>query len=192
MPFLWELFLRFLLIGIVGFGGGTAILPLVVETARDIGFGDEQIAEMLTLTQVSPGALAINAATYCGYTSAGFFGAAVAIVGIILPSFILVTIAFYFLKRFQDSLAINAAFMGIRPVTVAFVAAAMIYIAEVSLFTGDLSVSTIVEKGVAFIAPIPLAIFAVAAVLGGRFKISPILLVLAGGAVGVIGAAFAQ
>jgi hypothetical protein len=83
-------------------------------------------------------------------------------------------------------LAVNAAFMGIRPVTVAFVATAMVYIAEVSLFNGNVNADVIREMGLSFIAPAPLAIFVVAAILGGRFKVSPILLMLAGGAVGAV------
>jgi chromate transporter len=187
MPHLLELFLRFLLIGLMGFGGGNAILPLIVDTVRAMGgFDDETIAEMLALAQTSPGAIAINAATYTGLNTAGAIGVLVALTAIITPSFALVFMAVHLLERNRDSLVVNAAFTGIRPVTVAFVAAAVIYIGELSIFNGNMDVSSVQEMGWQFLAPIPVGIFVVSAVLGGRFKLNPIIPVVAGGVIGAL------
>ena len=103
MAFL-KLFLIFFRIGFFSFGGGYAMLPLIYQSAQDFGLmSGTQFSDLVALSQVTPGPIAINAATYVGYQYAGIGGAAAATAGIILPSFLLVFLVLHFLRRFRES-----------------------------------------------------------------------------------------
>ncbi len=183
---LLSLFLVFLRIDLVGFGGGYAMLPLIFQSVQEFGMmSAQEFADLVALSQVTPGPVAINAATYVGFNTAGFAGAAVATLGIVTPSFILVYLVAHFLERFKESTIIESAFTGIRPATVGLIAAAFIYICEASVFYGSFSFENIMRMGYHYIEPIGLVILVIAAVANGKFKINPIILTLAGGAAGI-------
>ena len=102
MKTLVDLFLTFAKIGLVGFGGGAAILPLIYQGMLDFNSMDpEEFAELFAISQATPGPMAVNAATFSGFETAGIPGAVAATVGVALPSFILVGICLRFLSRYQ-------------------------------------------------------------------------------------------
>ena len=167
---LW-LFLMFFRIGIFGFGGGYAMLPLVFQSVQAFGvMTQEEFSNLVALSQITPGAIIVNAATYVGFNYAGVPGALAAIFGVTLPSFILVLTTMFFLKKFKESKGLQAALSGIRPAVVGLIAAAAVFIAESSLIGGPLLV--------------PGAIFVCTIVLIGRFKIHPIIIMIGMGVVG--------
>ena len=89
-----KLFLLFAKIGVVGFGGGNAMLPLIYQGANNLNLMSEsEFSNLVAIAQVTPGPIAVNAATYVGYNTAGFAGALVATFGVALPSFVLVMIS---------------------------------------------------------------------------------------------------
>lgn len=92
----------------------------------------------MALSQVTPGPMAVNAATYVGFNYAGIPGAMVATLGVCLPAFILMIIVFKFIQRFNDSKGIQGAMTGIRPVTVALIGTAAIFVSETVLVKGPL------------------------------------------------------
>ena len=113
---LFALFFAFLKIGAFTFGGGYAMIPLIqretVEKQKWIS--DDDILEIIAIAESTPGPIAINSATFIGYRVAGFWGSFVATFGVVLPSFVIITIISYVLNEFQHLKAVTYAFNGIR------------------------------------------------------------------------------
>jgi len=165
-----KLFLVFAKIGVFGFGGGMAMLPMIYQGAKDFQLmSHSEFSDLVAISQVTPGPLAVNAATYVGYNCAGLEGALVATFGVALPSFILVLVTCYFINKFKQSKAIEGAFVGIRPVTVGLIAAAVVFMGQ-SAFVS--------------LAPVPILICIISVVLIGKFKVNPILIVIGSGLIG--------
>ena len=183
---LLSLFLVFLRIDLVGFGGGYAMLPLIFQSVQEFSIMTaEEFANLVALSQITPGPVAINAATYVGYSTAGFPGAAVSTLGIVIPSFILVYLVSHFMEKFKESSVIESAFTGIRPATVGLIAAAVIYICEVSVFRDSFTFENVIGMGYHYIEPIGLIIMVLSLIIYGKFKVNPIILTLAGGVAGI-------
>ena len=126
-----SLFAMFFRIGLFSFGGGLAMLPLIFQSVQDFGMMTAaEFSDLVALSQVTPGPIAVNAATYVGFNGAGIPGALAATLGVSLPSFILILIVVKFLERFQESKGIQGAFLGIRPVTVGLIASAVLFVGE--------------------------------------------------------------
>lgn len=111
-----RLFWAFFKIGAFTFGGGYAMIPLiqkeVVEKQKWVT--DDDILEILAIAESTPGPIAINSATFIGYRTAGFWGSFSATLGVVLPSFIIITIIAYLLRGFADIKVVQYAFFGIR------------------------------------------------------------------------------
>lgn len=114
-------------IGLFTFGGGYAMLPLIqretVENKKWIS--DEDILDIVAIAESTPGPIAINAATFVGYRVGGFLGALAATVGIVLPSFVIITAISFALVKFQDVRWIRFAFNGIRAGVLALIVKAL-------------------------------------------------------------------
>lgn len=113
---IFQLFLIFLKIGAFTFGGGYAMIPLfqkeVVENKKWIT--DEDILEIIAISESTPGPIAINSATFIGYKICGFWGSFFATLGVVLPSFLLIFFISFILKEFESLKAVKYAFNGIR------------------------------------------------------------------------------
>ena len=113
---LWRIFLSFFKIGAFTFGGGYAMIPLIqkeaVETRKWVT--DEDILEIIAIAESTPGPVAINAATFVGYRTAGFWGAVFATMGVVLPSFAIILIIAFLLDNFMEYKAVQYAFKGIN------------------------------------------------------------------------------
>ena len=111
-----DLFLTFMKIGAFTFGGGYAMIPLIqreiVEEKKWISETD--LMDMVAIAESTPGPIAINSATFVGHQVGGFWGAFCATLGVILPSFVIITVISYVLKQFESLRAVKYAFMGIR------------------------------------------------------------------------------
>lgn len=165
-----NLFFVFFRIGAFTFGGGYAMLPLI---EREIVFvyqwlTQEEFIDIFAISQMSPGPIAINAATFVGYRFSGVLGALFATFGVVLPSFILVTNLAKVIQRNKNSLYLKGIFAGIRPAVIGLISAACL-----SMF----HISVVDYKG-AIIAILIFAIFI-------RTKIHPIILILFSGLLGV-------
>ena len=112
----WQLFLTFAKIGGFTFGGGHAMIPLIqretVENKKWIT--DDDILEIIAIAESTPGPVAINSATFVGYRTAGFFGAAAATFGVVLPSFVIILAIAYLMDTFMEIKAVQYAFRGIN------------------------------------------------------------------------------
>ncbi len=124
---LWLLFATFFRIGAFTFGGGYAMIPLiqkeVVETRKWIT--DDDILEVIAIAESTPGPIAINSATFVGYKVAGVLGSLCATLGVVLPSFTVITIIYYLLREFSDIPAVQYAFFGIRAGVLALILKAL-------------------------------------------------------------------
>ena len=111
-----SVFLTFMKIGAFTFGGGYAMIPLIQrEAVEKHGWvTDDDILEIVAVAESTPGPIAINAATFVGYRVAGFFGAAAATMGVVLPSFLIILLISRVLQAFQSLQAVQYAFFGIR------------------------------------------------------------------------------
>ena len=179
------LFTMFFRIGAFGFGGGLAMLPLIFQSVQEFGVMSQQdFSDLVALSQVTPGPIAVNAATFVGYNYAGLVGALMATLGVSLPSFIMILIVCRFIERFYDSKGIQGAFFGIRPVTVGLIGAAVIYVSEDVLVKGALIASELFSEGIDYINIIPIIIFAVTIVLVGAFKMKPMKVMIIMGIAG--------
>ena len=111
-----ELFLTFFKIGAFTFGGGYAMIPLIQAEAveRKKWITDDDILEIVAIAESTPGPVAINSATFVGYRTCGFWGAACATLGVVLPSFVIILLISFILREFQSIKAVQYAFNGIR------------------------------------------------------------------------------
>ncbi len=184
MPFL-NLFLMFFRIGLFSFGGGYAMLPLIFQGVQEFGIMTAtEFSRLVALSQVTPGPIAVNAATYVGYKYAGLGGAAVASLGVALPSLILVLIVLHFMRKFEESKTLNAVLDGIRPATVGLISSAVVFLAETSLLNGPVMSVQLIENAKEYINVLPCIFFIATIVLAGKFKIGPIKLTILAGLVG--------
>lgn len=185
MTAFFNLFLMFFRIGLFSFGGGYAMLPLIFQGVQEFGIMTAaEFSRLVALSQVTPGPIAVNAATYVGYKYAGLGGAAVATLGVALPSLILVLLVLHFIAKFEESKALNAALAGIRPAAVGLIASAVIFLAETSLLNGPLLSAKLIENAGEYINLLPCLFFIVTIILAGKFKIGPIKLTILAGLVG--------
>lgn len=120
-----QLFYEFFKAGLFAIGGGMATLPFLYDMSDKMGwFTYADLANMVAISESTPGPIGINMATYVGYTLRGVPGALTATVGLITPSIIIILIIAKFLQAFKDSPLVDAAFYGLRPASTGLIAAA--------------------------------------------------------------------
>lgn len=132
MKKLLKLFWIFFKIGAFTFGGGYAMIPLIERemVEKQKWLSDDEIIDMFAVAESIPGAIAINTSTFIGYKVAGYWGAIVAMFGVALPSFLIITIIALVFSQFQDLPLVKAAFEGIRAAVVALIAISGVKIAR--------------------------------------------------------------
>ena len=110
------LFWTFFKIGAFTFGGGYAMIPLIQREVAEKRkwITEDDILDIIAIAESTPGPIAINSATFVGYKVAGFLGAFVCTFGVVLPSFVIITLIAYLLKNFSDYKGVKYAFFGIR------------------------------------------------------------------------------
>lgn len=119
----WELFKAFFRIGAFTFGGGLAMIPLIQKEAVETHewITDEQLLEIVAIAESTPGPIAVNSATFVGYRTAGFWGSFCATLGVVLPSFLIISIIARVLDQFSEMKVFKYAFFGIRAGVLALV-----------------------------------------------------------------------
>ena len=167
-----QLFWSFVKIGLFGFGGGYAIIPLIQhEMERNSWMTETEFTDIIAISQMTPGAIGINCATYVGYTASGsVFGAALAVFAICLPSFIIMLALCKFFFKYQQNTYVNSAFAFLRPVIVGLIA----------------SVALLLMNTQNFIDYKSFIIFGGVLVGSFFFKLHPIVLILLAGLAGFL------
>jgi chromate transporter len=182
-----KLFLSFVKIGLFSFGGGYAMIPLIQREAAARGWlHATALVDIIAVAEMTPGPIAVNAATYIGYRTAGFAGSIVATAGVSLPPILLIFIIASYFFRFRDRPVISTVFYGVRPAVTGLIIAAAVFIAEVALIgEKPVSLRALQFRPAAFLnfteGLIMLAVFI--ALL--KFKLHPLLLIALAGLAGI-------
>lgn len=193
---LCKLFWEFCKTGLFAIGGGMATVPFLREIADKTGwFTAGQLADMIAVSESTPGPLGVNMATYVGYTVGssqlgspwmGIVGAVTATLGLIFPSIVIVLCISFFLKRFRTSTLVDAALYGLRPASVALISAAGV---EIVLFA-ILRVDSIYQIGAAQLSwksvALAAGVYAGTNLIPKLKKVHPIWFILLSAIVGVI------
>ena len=134
-----RLFWEFFKTGLFAVGGGMATLPFLYSISDATGwFTHAQLADMIAVSESTPGPIGVNMATYVGFSTAGIPGAVVATLGLITPSVIIILIIAKVLAAFRQNKTVDAAFYGLRPCSVGLIAAAGLLVVKIALFDVDL------------------------------------------------------
>jgi len=182
-----ELFYSFLTIGVLAFGGGYAIMPLLEQqlvTAHGWLTVDE-FADVVTIAEMTPGPTALDAASFVGCRLAGIPGAIVATVGFILPSCIIVTVLALLYKKYSSLHYVSGALRGLRPAVVGMIAAAAVTMSALTFLSSPVAGALLPTPfgGVNFISA-ALFIISFAAVRAAKW--SPILVMSLSGVMGLL------
>ena len=176
MMVLLQLFVSYLKIGFFGFGGGYAMLSLIHSevVVRNGWLTNGEFSDIVAVSQMTPGPIAINSATYIGYEVAGVLGSVVATVAVCLPALTIMMLITRFFLRLRDNRYVRGVVMGMRPVVVGMIAAAAL------LFIFPHS-----AEGRSFIDGWSWAIF-IGVLLASVKKVNPILLIVLSAVAGVV------
>ena len=187
MSIFLELFISFFKVGAFAFGGGMAMLPIIFQEVERYGMMTQtEFARLVALSQVTPGPVAVNAATYTGMIYAGVPGAVVATFGVALPSFAVIIIVMKFMEAFKESKGLEGILGGIRPATVGLIAAAFIYIAQTSIVSETIFSLAFLKGFPHNIDIFSLCVFIATIVLAGKFKVGPVKIILLSGVAGAL------
>ena len=139
MMFYVQLFYEFFKVGLFAIGGGLATYPFLHELGPRTGwFTVEELADMLAVSESTPGPLGVNMASYVGFSTGGVPGAVIATLGLVTPSIIIILIIARVLRAFRENRLVDAAFSGLRPASTGMIAAAGIGVVELALLNPEL------------------------------------------------------
>ena len=133
-----RLFWEFFKTGLFSVGGGMATLPFLYDMSAKTGwFTTAQLADMIAVSESTPGPIGVNMATYVGYTVGGVLGGVVATLGLVAPEIIVILVIARVLAQFRSNHTVDAAFYGLRPCSVALISAAGFLVVKLALLNLD-------------------------------------------------------
>ncbi|MBO5881903.1 MAG: chromate transporter [Alistipes sp.] len=169
---LGSIFWSFLKIGAFTFGGGYAMIPIIQHEVinRRKWLSEREFSDLLTLAQAAPGPISLNTAVFVGYKQRNYLGALAAILGVVVPSFVIILLVAMFFANIRNNHWVDAAFRGMRPAVVALIVAPIVGL----------------TKGMRWWM---VAVALATAVVVWHFGVSPIWFLIGGAVVGVLWAA---
>ena len=169
---LGSIFGSFLKIGAFTFGGGYAMIPIIQHEVinRRKWLSEREFSDLLTLAQAAPGPISLNTAVFVGYKQRNYLGALAAILGVVVPSFVIILLVAMFFANIRNNHWVDAAFRGMRPAVVALIVAPIVGLA----------------RGMRWWM---VAVALATAVVVWHFGVSPIWFLIGGAVVGVLWAA---
>ena len=193
---LLKLFWEFFLTGLFAIGGGMATVPFLQDISAKTGwYTAGQLADMIAVSESTPGPLGVNMATYVGYTvgsqelggaAMGILGSVTATIGLITPSVIIIMVIAYFLKKFRESRLVDSALYGLRPASVALISAAGVDIVLFALLQVD-SIYEIAKASISWKSVLLAALIYVGTNFVPKLKkIHPIWFIAASAVIGVV------
>ena len=190
MKLLLTLFFEFFKTGLFAVGGGMATLPFLYDmSARHPDwFTTAQLADMIAVSESTPGPIGMNMATYVGFHTAGILGGLVATIGLAAPSVIIILIIARVLRQFRENRYVDAAFYGLRPCSVGLIAAAGLLVVKIALFDFDAYAASGALAELFNVKALILAavLLVLTRAVKATKKLHPIVFILASAAVGVI------
>ena len=167
---LWKLFLAFAKVGVMTFGGGYAMLPILQrEIVEARGWAtEEELTDYFAIGQCTPGIIAVNTATFVGQKRCGAAGGIAATLGVVFPSLVIITVIAALLRNFADIPAVQHAFAGVRVCVCVLIANAVVKLLK----------KTVIDTPtlLIYLAVLALAVFT---------KLSPVIYVVAAAAAGI-------
>lgn len=180
-----QLFWEFFKTGLFAVGGGLATLPFLYDISASTGwFTTQDIADLIAVSESTPGPLGINMATYVGFKTTGLFGGCITTFGLILPSIVIIILISKILDKFKESALVQRIFYGLRPASTALIATAGLGVAKIAL----LKLDVFEETGSWFdLLNWKCILLAVLIYIGlKKFKKHPILYIAAAAAAGIV------
>ena len=181
-----ELFLTFLQVGAVSFGGGYAMISLIRERMLMYGWlTEEELLNMIAVSESTPGPIAVNMATFVGSAQGGILGAFLATLGVVLPSFIIILIIVALIRNFLKYKGVQAFLGGVRPCVVGLILATALTMLMSAFFAFRSISDALVPDGKGLII---FAVIAATAVISKKIRkkpLSPILLILISAGLGM-------
>lgn len=182
-----QLFLTFFEIGLFTFGGGYAMISLIRDKALVLGWlTEEELLNMIAVSESTPGPIAVNMATFVGSTQGGVLGSMVATLGVVLPSFIIILLVCAVIRNFLKYKGVQAFLRGVRPCVVALILAtattmALSLLLNISTLTGGVNPDV---RGMIILV----VLIAIALVFkkAKKKKPSPILMILISAGLGML------
>ena len=184
-----RLFWEFFKTGLFSVGGGMATLPFLYKMSETTGwFTASQLADMVAVSESTPGPIGVNMATYVGFTTAGIPGALIATLGLITPCIAVILIIAGVLEKFRTNRYVDAGFYGLRACSVALIAAAGLLVVKISLFNFEKFAESGAVKDVFNIKAIILAacLLVLTRAVKPLKKMHPIVFILASALVGIM------
>lgn len=179
-----DLFLGFLKVGCFAFGGAYGAIPLIRDVVMSYGWlSDEMLTYMIAVSESTPSPIMVNLATYIGSNQAGFFGAVIATLAVVLPSFLIILLVTALLKTALKNKYVRAVLRGLKPCVIGIVLATGIYMVLRNCFGTISAIKVNVQA-------IVLTVILVASMFGykhlAKKKLSPILLIIISAAAGMV------
>lgn len=181
----WKLFLEFFKTGLFAVGGGLATLPFLSKMSQNYGwFTQEDIGNMLAVSESTPGPIGVNMATYVGNTAGGVLCGIIATLSLVLPSYLAVLAVSKLMNRFKENRYVQGAMNTLRPASVGMVTAAVLGILETTLF--DFDFISMGHWNSVVLIPNILLFAAILAFYQKFQKVHPIFILLFGAVMGIV------
>lgn len=197
MTNIFHIFLLFCYFGLLCFGGGNALTPLYIDhlVNEQHWMTLQEFGDLTAISQMTPGPIGVNAATFFGFRRGGIPGAFVATIGLLVPSYFLVILALRSLKRWEKSFLVQGIMTGIHPATTGMILAALLIFMQMSVFSTEipwgywLGIVKNAPETAFFVRPLAVVIFCAATWLLYKGRISIMSVIFGSAAIGALGAA---
>lgn len=179
------LFFEFFKTGLFAVGGGLATLPFLYNMADKYPWFDRKmLADMIAISESTPGPIGVNMATYVGFQTGGILGGILATTALVLPSIVIIIMIAKFLNKFNENELVKSAFYGLRPAVTALIAVAGFEVLKISIFTFEKFVQT---NNILDIINIKATLlFGVILFITRKFKTHPLAVIVSSALAGII------
>ena len=179
-----ELLLGFLKVGLFTFGGGYGAIPLIRDVVLSYGWlDDEMLTYMIAVGESSPGPIMVNLATYVGSSQAGFIGAVIATISVVMPSFVIILLISALLKKAIKNKYVQAVLRGLKPCVTGIILATGVYMLWGNFF-GSVEAFSVNLKSVIIFAVLILAMTVYKLIT--KKKLSPVILIVLSAVSGIV------
>ncbi len=174
-----DLFLSFMQIGVMSIGGGYAALPIIedIVVTQNAWITLSEFADIITIAEMTPGPIAINAATFVGTKVLGLSGAIIATLGFITPCFIIAIVLSVLYSKYSQMGIVKKVLIGVRPAVASFIASAGITIMSLSFLDSSYSFGINYHS---------IIIFTICSILIFKKHLSPMIIIMLSGALGIV------
>lgn len=179
-----TLFYEFFRTGLFAVGGGMATLPFLNDMATNHPdwFDSKMLADMIAVSESTPGPIGVNMATYAGFKAGGILGGIVATFALVLPSYLVILLVSKVLSKFSENKYVQGAFYGLRPAVAGLIAAAGFSVLKTTLYVGgDTFFSSFNYVAIALFT-----VFLILMQIKKLAKIHPIVYIISGAVLGII------